>query len=243
MPSALWQTHDYWLNRFGTRNMIGWSARAATDSKFFLPVVEIGFIYIYFERPGPGSHCLHLQKEAPFLLWTSCERSMLSLRAHYRLNFPPNPGNLLIFPREAGILNFLQKPCVLKLSKLSGMSSLILAYRTQCISSKKWALNMHAMGTHWNSIGYFSVNGTWMSKCLVISRCSVFFIAELSHSHKFGTKSVVNNTENKYLKQKFPKAVERWPQDNILFLQYWSTWGENRVMKLSAIGESRDRRW
>ena len=51
MPSALWQTHDYWLNRFDTRNMIGWSAKATTDSKFGLPVVEIGFICIYYERP------------------------------------------------------------------------------------------------------------------------------------------------------------------------------------------------
>ena len=54
MPSALWQTHDCCLNRFDTRYMIGWSARAVTDSKFFLPVVKNGFICICYERPGPG---------------------------------------------------------------------------------------------------------------------------------------------------------------------------------------------
>ena len=43
-------------NRFDTRNMIGWLARATTDSKFGLPVVEIGFICIYNERPDPGTH-------------------------------------------------------------------------------------------------------------------------------------------------------------------------------------------
>ena len=48
-------------NCFDTRNMIGCSARATTDSKFFLTVVEIGIICIYYERPGPdyihGSRC------------------------------------------------------------------------------------------------------------------------------------------------------------------------------------------
>ena len=41
-------------NRFDMRNMIGCSARATTDSKLFLPVVEIGFICIYYERLGPA---------------------------------------------------------------------------------------------------------------------------------------------------------------------------------------------
>ena len=44
-------------NCFDTRNMIGWSNKtslgATTDSKFGLPVVEIGFICIHFERSGP----------------------------------------------------------------------------------------------------------------------------------------------------------------------------------------------
>ena len=46
-------------NRFDTRNMIGCSPRAITDSKFFVTVVEIGFICIYYERPGPGCRLMN----------------------------------------------------------------------------------------------------------------------------------------------------------------------------------------
>ena len=42
-----------WANRFDTRNLIGCSARATTDSKFFWTVVEIGLMCIYYERPSP----------------------------------------------------------------------------------------------------------------------------------------------------------------------------------------------
>ena len=54
VPSALWQTRNYWLNRFDTRNMIGWSAGATTDLKVGLPVVEKGIICFYYEGPPLG---------------------------------------------------------------------------------------------------------------------------------------------------------------------------------------------
>ena len=54
-------------NRFDTRNMIGCSARATTNSKFFPTVVEIKFICIYFERPSAGRD-MHLEN-----FWGSLE--------------------------------------------------------------------------------------------------------------------------------------------------------------------------
>ena len=53
------------------RNMIGCSVRATTDSKFFVTIVDVGFICIYYERPGPGCRVL---------IWDQVRSSVVSRR-------------------------------------------------------------------------------------------------------------------------------------------------------------------